>query len=789
MTDLLSLYIESVFSSCSTGSFSLKEELISEHLRSHHPHLTEEKIKQVHAMYRECWSHHPDDSRQTDFFYTIIQFAKEKVLLRGNQVRVKLEELLRWRRLAEIIGEDTLVTAWLAYHFRWTEMKISDAEWNMACAVEDPDMNYLYDKGLTDLHHHLKASTDVFTLSWVCLMNHITHRYRVFREIGARQMYPSCFEAARIRYLLWSFLNGSETTPESFIGQGTEEYLLERKMQELQDRMAYARMLKGKNALYDYAVPSFSTTHDQDPNVFEGERWLLYTTLRQIFRESVHKDKLSKLLFRYLMIKHQLRRRMVQINANVGFSNFSIYERRKDLFLEGHKEYEELLITLPISEGGFHHLKYLETRIAPKSNYQNLKQSSKQILASWKKKKNGGIDTKLIFHFIKKDDEKWNPHRERHHKLRLDLRRQAITMMTLRRRFYALYDIFVGIDAANTELDCRPEVFAHAFRYVKAHNDDNIPLADAQKRKRVPISLTYHVGEDFYDIVDGLRAIDEAIRFLGISTGDRLGHCIALGIDPENYYKKYDYKVIAKKQYIIDNIVWMLHQIQCASIEVPASLMVTLKEKYRTLIYDLYEKDIDMEIYRLSMLLRGDEPRDASRSMPGLPLKDWNSCALTYDVNLNSIRKNKEAQQLYHRYHFDKKVREEGEKMEVLKVDEIYANCVRQIQDFMMKQLGQASIAIECCPSSNLKIGLSDRYENQPIFRFFPIEIPQKRIPVTINTDDLGIFQTSVDNECSLLLLAAMKVKDKEGNRRFSKTEVIQWLEMIVQNGHKYKFS
>ena len=106
-----------------------------------------------------------------------------------------------------------------------------------------------------------------------------------------------------------------------------------------------------------------------------------------------------------------------------------------------------------------------------------------------------------------------------------------------------------------------------------------------------------------------------------------------------------------------------------------------------------------------------------------------------------------------------------------------------------MKQLCQASIAIECCPSSNLKIGLSNRYENQPIFRFFPIESPQKRIPVTINTDDLGIFQTSVDNECSLLTLAALKVKDKEGNRIFFKPEVIQWLEKIVENGFKYKFS
>lgn len=789
MTDLLSLYIDSVFSSCSTGNFTLNEKLIYEHLRGHYTHLTEEKIKQIHAMYRECWCRDPDDYRQTDFFYSLIQFAKEKILLHGNQVRVKLDELLRWRKLAVVIGEDTLVTAWLAHHFRWTEMNTSDTRWNMTCAVDDPDLNYLYEKGLTDLHHHLKASTDVFTLSWICLMNHVTHRYRVFKEIGARQIYSSCYEAARIRFYLCNFLNGLETIPENLIGQEVEDFLLERKMQELQDLMAYARMLNGKKALYDYAVPHSCTIQNLETSVFEGEHWFLYRAFRQIFRESVHKNRFSKLLFRYLMIKHQLRMKMVQINANVGFSNFSTYERRKDLFLEGYKEYEKLLITLPISEGRYHHLKYLETRIAPKGEYQKMKKSSLQILESWKgKKTNDDIDAKLIFHFIKKDEEKWDPNGERHHKLRLDLKKQTIAMMTLRRHSYALYDAFVGIDAANTELDCRPEVFAHAFRYVKVHNDDNIPTGNT-KRKRVPLSLTYHVGEDFYDIVDGLRAIDEAIRFLGISSGDRLGHCIALGIEPDSYYKKYDYKVIAKKQYLIDNIVWMLHQIQNASIDIPSRLLVALKDKYRTLIYDLYGKDVDMETYRLSMYLRGDDPQTITHIRPRLPLQDWNSCALANDAFLENIRKDQKTRQLYNQYHFDKRVRVEGEKMEVLKVDETYANCVRQIQNYMMKQLCQASIAIECCPSSNLKIGLSNRYENQPIFRFFPIESPQKRIPVTINTDDLGIFQTSVDNECSLLTLAALKVKDKEGKCIFFKPEVIQWLEKIVENGFKYKFS
>ena len=52
------------------------------------------------------------------------------------------------------------------------------------------------------------------------------------------------------------------------------------------------------------------------------------------------------------------------------------------------------------------------------------------------------------------------------------------------------------------------------------------------------MSVTYHVGEDFLDPVDGLRAIDEAVRFLEMGSGDRLGHATVLGLDLKKWYEK-----------------------------------------------------------------------------------------------------------------------------------------------------------------------------------------------------------------------------------------------------------
>ena len=72
------------------------------------------------------------------------------------------------------------------------------------------------------------------------------------------------------------------------------------------------------------------------------------------------------------------------------------------------------------------------------------------------------------------------------------------------------------MDACSQEIACRPEVFAPAFRYLRY-------MAVAERSCLMPevppLRFTYHVGEDFLDVTDGLRAIDEAVRYLRLGAG------------------------------------------------------------------------------------------------------------------------------------------------------------------------------------------------------------------------------------------------------------------------------
>ena len=63
-----------------------------------------------------------------------------------------------------------------------------------------------------------------------------------------------------------------------------------------------------------------------------------------------------------------------------------------------------------------------------------------------------------------------------------------------------------------------------------------------------------------------------------------------------------------------------------------------------------------------------------------------------------------------------------------------------------MAVIVKKKIAIETNPSSNVKIGPIDGYIDHPIFRFMA-----NGINVSINTDDKGIFATSLSNEYSLI--------------------------------------
>ena len=154
--------------------------------------------------------------------------------------------------------------------------------------------------------------------------------------------------------------------------------------------------------------------------------------------------------------------------------------------------------------------------------------------------------------------------------MRRRTRRQAKDLFCLLSRSHPAVPFIVGIDAANLELTTPPEVFAPAFRFLRDYPIEPRPPSSPWERfgahaevasllRERRLGLTYHVGEDFRHLISGLRAIDEVIRFLDPRPGDRLGHAIALALDPVVWMEQTGYQAVVPKLEALDDLVWVLH--------------------------------------------------------------------------------------------------------------------------------------------------------------------------------------------------------------------------------------
>ena len=99
---------------------------------------------------------------------------------------------------------------------------------------------------------------------------------------------------------------------------------------------------------------------------------------------------------------------------------------------------------------------------------------------------------------------------------------------------------------------------------------------------------TYHVGEDFLDITDGLRAIDEAIAFLNLRCGDRLGHALALGVDIDDWYQKKAYRIVLPKQDYLDNLVWLYARIRSYNIDGCDDAKAYIEKRFAEFFREIY---------------------------------------------------------------------------------------------------------------------------------------------------------------------------------------------------------
>lgn len=147
-------------------------------------------------------------------------------------------------------------------------------------------------------------------------------------------------------------------------------------------------------------------------------------------------------------------------------------------------------------------------------------------------------------------------------------------------------------------------------------------------------------------------------------------------------------------------------------------------------------------------------------------------------------------------YHFNSDVRREGKRRIEVRIRPAYIQGVKLIQKEMQRRIGRRGIGIETNPSSNFLIGTFKNYEKHPIFNLYnkgltydakeSSDCPQ--LMVSINTDDQGVFSTSLENEYALLASALEQAVDEKGNFLYNKSMIYEWIDSVRKMGNEQSF-
>lgn len=194
------------------------------------------------------------------------------------------------------------------------------------------------------------------------------------------------------------------------------------------------------------------------------------------------------------------------------------------------------------------------------------------------------------------------------------------------------------------------------------------------------------------------------------------------------------------------------------------------------------------------MLLRGDNPECYDYNGRVLWKKDsveeWSRKALNDDLQCKKARKMQDACRLYHEYHYDKEFKTGCAVYDEWTVTERMMLAISKVQDNMLRKVADLGLAIECNPTSNYKIGEISGYYKHPIRKFYNVGLREKErcaISSSINTDDKGVFSTSIEREFALIAHAMIRYY-RSLRDGVTDQDVYNWLDRIRRNSITQRF-
>lgn len=801
------------------------------------------------------------------------------------------------RYLGEELPLAIAYARWDYEHQRPPRDRYDAFDWAYVSPHNNKHLNAMVHRGVSEHHSHLWGSTPYFHVSWINLMNTLTDSQ--YRE-NLRKLNPEPWSAEHEKLRQRGYVRSADdrARDEHYweIAQARAAWIrlylcrrlnnmtdADRKYHELQNIRRYENwrlLLMGRKRLQseldayvhmgndpcDYALtlanlknPAFA----KDYHILIGERWLYYRIFQDYCRPENQRQLTFddyNLFFVYFLVRLRVRGRMVQNNDYMGFDNFQRIERRKAYFLK-ERESEYQLTRLAINDTlRKPYVKELEVRISPSASQVKrveatvADESGQDPVARFLANRQANTAKKeelqnryyYVFHFLKKRDVRQEPDAayERSRKTGLicrhDIQRraylqQAEEIIIFREKQPELARRVLGIDAASRELGCRPEVFGRVYRMLGEHQ--HCYGGYTEELQRLPaLGKTYHVGEDFPDIVNGLRAIDEAINFLNLDCGDRLGHAMALGVNVDDWYEQKRDGVFVSIQDRIDDLAWLYHALVHFSIPDVEPLKERLKKDFEYWFNSVYRNSIDADFekrlmnrakdnwerrtrdrhgpygdhtchfdimgYYRAWTLRGDDP---SCYIDGYFKKPRSSTAMKTAEKAKVCENFPPSYEdryvfeysfLNYLYQFNDRVRREGSREIKVEITDEYIRAVKAIQIHMRYRVAQNGISIETNPTSNVLIGNFRKYEKHPILAFnnrgLPVSSDEEdecaQLQISVNTDDSGVFYTDLETEYALLAHSVEQLQGENGQPLFKKNDIYAWLDHIRIMGNDQTF-
>lgn len=357
------------------------------------------------------------------------------------------------------------------------------------------------------------------------------------------------------------------------------------------------------------------------------------------------------------------------------------------------------------------------------------------------------------------------------------------TLTTMFREVPYLGEYVVGLDAASEELNAEPWIYAPVFTYSRRRHN----TYPTQLHRRTPIptlGLTYHVGEDFRHILSGLRMIDEVLDHFGFKSGDRIGHSLALQIEPERW--RVDHHVVSLPiiEYL-ENMLWLWGlKNQGSSISEPPDLdlkiMQTAEKLYNTtqgltpyVLWTAYQnKFLSLDVVRRKQDVSCVHCVTRQLHPASCPLQI--DSPMYWDANLILLT------------HFCPIYREKYRKPIFVNVPKTEIALLSKLQEWMKEKVGRHGITIEVNPTSNASIGAIEGLNQHPLLNLNNCNLaapeePRQNLSISINSDDPLVFHTTVESELSYVYYMLTEMG-------YMREDVLNWIDQVRQFGLNSSF-